>query len=190
MTGAVQKCEGELHIAFFVLVYLSKSTQSISLERIDCICFIFLGWQEQLRSVGGGEFHFPLSLFSKSQLQHRPHLFHQDVEMLKRFSLVYLLIFSFYPFRTTYSRKCPFQISDHHSEFKRLRAKRHCWKELNFVKIMVLIICWSDWKESADESRLWTFPKHYAMHKILSMNVWWQGIEKCNEHSAFSFHTT
>ena len=46
-------------------------------------------------SVGGGEFHFPPSLFSKSQLQHRPHLFHQDVEMLKRFSLVYLLIFLF-----------------------------------------------------------------------------------------------
>ena len=85
VTGSFDKCGGELHITFFALVYLSKSTQSISLERINCICFIFLGWQEQLRSVGGGEFHFPPSLFSKSQLQHRPHLFHQDVEILKRF---------------------------------------------------------------------------------------------------------
>ena len=35
ITGAVEKCGGELHIAFFVLVYLSKSTQSISLGRIN-----------------------------------------------------------------------------------------------------------------------------------------------------------
>ena len=34
-----------------------------------------------------------------------------------------LVDFSFYPFRTTYSRKWRLEISDHHSEFKRLRAK-------------------------------------------------------------------
>ena len=40
VTGAFDKCGGELHITFFVLVYWS---QSISLGRIYCICFIFLG---------------------------------------------------------------------------------------------------------------------------------------------------